>query len=451
MVPFLQRVNCVAAFDGGEMIGVSVDQPFQMTVPGGRAVPMRGLTWAGVLPTHRRRGALRAMFDRQHADMREQGLPVSGLFAAATDIYHRFGYGPATLTVAEAEVDSNHGAFAVPFQDPGQHRAAARSLPGRGRPRGAGAIAAADPGRARSRRRGHRRNVRGGRARRVPDRPPRRRRRLRRLRQLPGEERVDARGAAAGAGPGAGAADGGARGGGRDLALPARRRADQLGADLQPPARRPDPLAAGRVALPPRQADRRRAVAVAAGRVRRAGGAPLSGRRRAGAGAGRGRPAARGARRRGELHAHRPRRPRSRWTPRRLPPRSWAATGSRRSAMRCGCARSSPAPACGPIRCSGPSASPGAATSSKGEPHATRQHQPAGVQPDTGAAGLQLARGGAGPGDRRGADGRDPVRAAAGRGQLPLPLRVRLRGVAAAGVRVGNAARPGWGSRAGGR
>lgn len=119
MVPFLQRVNCVAAFDGGEMIGVSVDQPFQMTVPGGRAVPMRGLTWAGVLPTHRRRGALRAMFDRQHADMREQGLAVSGLFAAATDIYHRFGYGPATLTVAEAEVDSTHGAFAAPFQDPG--------------------------------------------------------------------------------------------------------------------------------------------------------------------------------------------------------------------------------------------------------------------------------------------------------------------------------------------
>ena len=120
MVPSLQRVNCVAAFDGGEMIGVSVDQPFQMTVPGGRAVPMRGLTWAGVLPTHRRRGALRAMFDRQHAGMREQGLLVSGLFAAATDIYHRFGYGPATLTVAEAEVDSNHGAFAVPFQDPGR-------------------------------------------------------------------------------------------------------------------------------------------------------------------------------------------------------------------------------------------------------------------------------------------------------------------------------------------
>ena len=119
MVPFLQRVNCVAAFDGGEMIGVSVDQPFRMTVPGGRAVPMRGLTWAGVLPTHRRRGALRAMFDRQHADMREQGLPVSGLFAAATDIYHRFGYGPATLTVAEAEIDSNHGAFAAPFRDPG--------------------------------------------------------------------------------------------------------------------------------------------------------------------------------------------------------------------------------------------------------------------------------------------------------------------------------------------
>ena len=39
MVPSLQRVNCVAAFDGGEMIGVSVDQPFQMTVPASLMIP----------------------------------------------------------------------------------------------------------------------------------------------------------------------------------------------------------------------------------------------------------------------------------------------------------------------------------------------------------------------------------------------------------------------------
>ena len=49
-----------AAWEGGRTVGGLGAFPFQLTVPGGR-VPAAGVTIAGVLPTHRRRGILRAM------------------------------------------------------------------------------------------------------------------------------------------------------------------------------------------------------------------------------------------------------------------------------------------------------------------------------------------------------------------------------------------------------
>jgi predicted acetyltransferase len=119
ILPWLPIVHCVAAFDGGQMVGVAVDQPFEMTLPGGRMAPTRGITWVGVLPTARRRGALRAMIEYQHATFREQGLAFAALFASETTIYGRFGYGPATVVAAEADIDTRYGAFASPFADTG--------------------------------------------------------------------------------------------------------------------------------------------------------------------------------------------------------------------------------------------------------------------------------------------------------------------------------------------
>jgi predicted acetyltransferase len=101
------------------MVGASVDQPFEMTLPGGRMAPTRGITWVGVLPTHRGRGALRAMIEYQHARFREQGLAFSALYASETTIYGRFGYGPATVIATEADIDTRYGEFAVPFTDSG--------------------------------------------------------------------------------------------------------------------------------------------------------------------------------------------------------------------------------------------------------------------------------------------------------------------------------------------
>ena len=120
VLPWLPVVNCVAAFDDGSMVGVSIDLPLTMTLPGGAMLPIRGITWVGVLPTYRRRGVLRALMDHQHAEFEHDGVAVSALYAADTRIYGRFGYGPATVVASEAEVDVRFGAFAQPFQDPGQ-------------------------------------------------------------------------------------------------------------------------------------------------------------------------------------------------------------------------------------------------------------------------------------------------------------------------------------------
>jgi predicted acetyltransferase len=119
ILPGLAQVSCVAAYDGGRMIGVSVDQRFEITLPGGRVAPASGITWVGVLPTERRRGVLRALLDHQHDDIGERRIPLSILYASQTTIYGRFGYGPATVRASAAELDSRHGAFAAPFEDSG--------------------------------------------------------------------------------------------------------------------------------------------------------------------------------------------------------------------------------------------------------------------------------------------------------------------------------------------
>ncbi|MFE5408248.1 enhanced intracellular survival protein Eis [Microbacterium sp. NPDC056569] len=68
-----------------------------------RAYPVPGaetacgwLTWVGVHPGHRRRGLLRGMIEHHFADCLENGEAISGLMAAETPIYGRFGYGMAS-------------------------------------------------------------------------------------------------------------------------------------------------------------------------------------------------------------------------------------------------------------------------------------------------------------------------------------------------------------------
>jgi predicted acetyltransferase len=85
----------VAAFDDGRPVGFSASYEFELTVPG-TAVPTAGVTWVGVLPTHRRRGLMRRFMAQLFDDARTNGEAVAALYASEASIYGRFGYGIAT-------------------------------------------------------------------------------------------------------------------------------------------------------------------------------------------------------------------------------------------------------------------------------------------------------------------------------------------------------------------
>jgi predicted acetyltransferase len=89
------------AWEHGRAVGGAGAFPFELTVPGGR-VSAAGVTVVGVLPTHRRRGVLRAMMRAQLDDFYRRGEPVAYLWATEDMIYGRFGYGIASFT---AEID----------------------------------------------------------------------------------------------------------------------------------------------------------------------------------------------------------------------------------------------------------------------------------------------------------------------------------------------------------
>lgn len=89
----------LAAYDGDRVVGYTAAYQFDLTVPGGR-LPCAGVTWVGVLPSHRRRGILRELMKRQLDQVAAWGEPIAALWASEASIYGRFGYGVAAPSVA---------------------------------------------------------------------------------------------------------------------------------------------------------------------------------------------------------------------------------------------------------------------------------------------------------------------------------------------------------------
>jgi predicted acetyltransferase len=96
----VRRERAVGAFDDGRAVGFSASYEFDLTVPGGGAVPTAGVTWVAVLPSHRRRGILRESMSQLFRDARENAEPLAALYASEPAIYGRFGYGIATHWVS---------------------------------------------------------------------------------------------------------------------------------------------------------------------------------------------------------------------------------------------------------------------------------------------------------------------------------------------------------------
>jgi predicted acetyltransferase len=84
------------AVDGAEVVGVAGSWGFEMTLPGGVAVPTGGVTWVSVAVTHRRQGIMSQLVEAVHDDIDGRGEPLAALTASEGGIYERLGYGVAS-------------------------------------------------------------------------------------------------------------------------------------------------------------------------------------------------------------------------------------------------------------------------------------------------------------------------------------------------------------------
>jgi predicted acetyltransferase len=99
-----------AAFEDGRMCGTFRTWATELTVPGGQRLPAAAVSAVTVLPTHRRRGILRAMVAAEHEAIRQRDEAFGLLFASEYPIYGRFGYGPG-VREATLNLDTRRTGF----------------------------------------------------------------------------------------------------------------------------------------------------------------------------------------------------------------------------------------------------------------------------------------------------------------------------------------------------
>ncbi|AKS34165.1 enhanced intracellular survival protein Eis [Mycolicibacterium goodii] len=117
MVP--ERATVVVRDDtDDDFVGQSLYLDMKLTVPGGEVLPVAGVSFVAVAPTHRRRGVLRAMYTELHNLIAGAGYAVAALTASEGGIYGRFGYGVATV-VHMVSIDRRFARFHPEAPDPG--------------------------------------------------------------------------------------------------------------------------------------------------------------------------------------------------------------------------------------------------------------------------------------------------------------------------------------------
>ncbi|WP_232247655.1 GNAT family N-acetyltransferase [Kitasatospora azatica] len=117
----------LGVWDGELPVGSASAFSFRMAVPGGAVLPTAGVTMVGVLPTHRRRGVLKALMRHQLDEIHERGESLAVLTASEPAIYGRYGYGLGTwrlrVQIARARVrvlspDDEDGRIRLRLVDP---------------------------------------------------------------------------------------------------------------------------------------------------------------------------------------------------------------------------------------------------------------------------------------------------------------------------------------------
>jgi predicted acetyltransferase len=105
--------NLLALTADGRPVGTAGAYSFELTLPGEIPVPAAGVSFVGVVPSHRRQGVLSNMMRHQLTELRARGEFLSVLLASEALIYRRFGYGPATYT-RRLTVQRHQAALALP-------------------------------------------------------------------------------------------------------------------------------------------------------------------------------------------------------------------------------------------------------------------------------------------------------------------------------------------------
>ena len=108
--PDFHPERSLAAFDRDQIVATADSHHFELTVPGGGQVEVAGVTAVGVLATHRRRGLLTQLMQRQLSEARDRGEPMAILIASESVIYGRFGYGVSSHLV-DFEIDTRYRDF----------------------------------------------------------------------------------------------------------------------------------------------------------------------------------------------------------------------------------------------------------------------------------------------------------------------------------------------------
>lgn len=117
----LEIDRTVGALDGADWVGGAAAFSFELTVPGGAATPVAGVTMVGVASTHRRQGILTALMAQQLDDVAGRGEVAAVLTASETNIYGRYGYGWAA-SAAEVAIATDRSRFRTEPSAPGRLR-----------------------------------------------------------------------------------------------------------------------------------------------------------------------------------------------------------------------------------------------------------------------------------------------------------------------------------------
>ncbi|MGW0551462.1 GNAT family N-acetyltransferase [Streptomyces altiplanensis] len=93
----------LGAYEGRRCVGTFRGISFDLSVPGGAMLPVAGISSISVVPTHRRRGLLKAMMAQGLRSAVARGEAAAVLHSAEYGVYGRYGFAPAT----------RHGGFTV--------------------------------------------------------------------------------------------------------------------------------------------------------------------------------------------------------------------------------------------------------------------------------------------------------------------------------------------------